>query len=55
VLPVRYEHNLYIRSKAIPINRPWRRVLPVRYEHHLYMESKANPVTGPGGPQVLFL
>jgi hypothetical protein len=29
---------MYIyKSKAIPMNRQWRRMLPVRYEHHVHI------------------
>jgi hypothetical protein len=51
VFPVRYEHHLHIKSKAIPVNRAWWYigVFPVRYEYHLHVKSKATPVRGHGG------
>jgi hypothetical protein len=39
--PVRYEHNLHINSKALPVVC----VSPVRYEHNLHINSKAVPLT----------
>jgi hypothetical protein len=46
VSPVRYEHRLHIKSKAIPVTG--RRVSPVRYEHRLHIKSKNGGCEGVG-------
>jgi hypothetical protein len=45
MFPVRYEHHLHKKGKAIPVTG-LEDMFPVRYEHHLYITGKAIPVTG---------
>jgi hypothetical protein len=51
MFPVRYEHHLHIKSKAISVTaRGGLYVRFLRYEHHLNIKkSKAIPVIGRGG------
>jgi hypothetical protein len=49
VFLVRYEYNLHINCKAIPVTGPGNLyIFPVRYEH-LHIKRKAIPVPGSGG------
>jgi hypothetical protein len=51
VFPVRNEHHLHIKIKAIPvIGRGAIGVLPVRYEHYLHMKKYNVSLTDSGGP-----
>jgi hypothetical protein len=56
MLPVRYEHHLHMKSKAMSVTGcggPG--VFLVRYKLHLHIKSKAIPVTGRGGTYVFIL
>jgi hypothetical protein len=56
VFPKRYEHNLHIQIKGIPVTgRGGPQVFPVKYEHDLNIESEVIPVIGSGGLRVFFL